>query len=72
MDYMAPKTYTDNFDPLAEMLSADFQDRKHLFQKFDELIMKVKYDASNEKLTRHRICADATLVEAKLEAHEKI
>jgi hypothetical protein len=54
------------------MMSADFQDRKHLFQKFDELIMKVKYDASSDKLTRHRICADATLVEAKLEAHDKI
>ena len=72
MDYIAPKTTTNHFDPLAQMIDSDYQDRKHLFQKFDEFIMKEKYDANNDKLMRHRICAEAKIVEAKLEAHDKI
>jgi len=54
------------------LFSKEFKERKHLFKTLDEQIEKEKYDTKSKKLARHRVASEATIVDAKIDAHKKI
>lgn len=72
MDDPPPRNLVvEQYDYAGSMLGADFKEKKKLFEKFDALVMKVKY-TSDVKPLKHRMCSDDTIFNLKQDALERI